>query len=106
MIFAGRMFIVGLFLGPFNHFWYGLLDRVIKGSGGKVVLKKILCDQTVAAPVFCSSFFLGKFNKLYFVVTFYLFDIRVCECKQIAKSQLSVYIYLNCKSFFLAILVA
>ncbi|XP_064607347.1 mpv17-like protein 2 [Liolophura sinensis] len=54
-----RMFAMGFILGPFNHGWYSLLDKVVKGSGVKVVIKKIACDQAVAAPFFCSAFFMG-----------------------------------------------
>ncbi|KAL5021864.1 hypothetical protein ScPMuIL_001019 [Solemya velum] len=57
---TGRMFSMGLVLGPFNHLWYNIvIDRLVKGTGVKVVFKKILGDQFVAAPFFCSSFFMG-----------------------------------------------
>lgn len=57
---TGRMFLIGLFLGPFNHYWYKILDMVVKGSGMKVVVKKIAADQTVAGPFFCTSFLIGS----------------------------------------------
>uniref|UniRef100_A0A0B6YBP3 Mpv17-like protein 2 n=1 Tax=Arion vulgaris TaxID=1028688 RepID=A0A0B6YBP3_9EUPU len=56
---TGRMIIIGFGLGPFNHYWYALLDRMIKGSTGLSVIKKIACDQLVAAPFFCTSFLSG-----------------------------------------------
>ncbi|CAG2233419.1 MPV17 [Mytilus edulis] len=34
-------------------------ERFIKGTGNKMVFKKILADQLVAGPWFCSSFFFG-----------------------------------------------
>ena len=62
---SGRMFCMGFVLGPFNHCWYKILDHILKGATGKIVVKKIMCDQAVAAPFFCSSFFMGKGNILF-----------------------------------------
>lgn len=56
---TGRMFCMGFVLGPFNHCWYKILDHILKGATGRIVVKKIMCDQAVAAPFFCSSFFMG-----------------------------------------------
>lgn len=56
---TGRMFCMGFILGPFNHCWYKILDHFLKGATGKIVLKKICADQAVAAPFFCSTFFMG-----------------------------------------------
>ncbi|KAK7495838.1 hypothetical protein BaRGS_00012828 [Batillaria attramentaria] len=56
---TGRMFVIGVILGPFNHFWYRFLDRAVTGKGVKMVAKKVAADQAVAGPFFCSSFLLG-----------------------------------------------
>ncbi|KAH9504151.1 hypothetical protein Btru_065115 [Bulinus truncatus] len=56
---TGRMIIIGLSLGPFNHYWYAILDKVIKGNSGKAVFHKILCDQIIAGPFFCTTFLCG-----------------------------------------------
>ncbi|XP_071953369.1 mpv17-like protein 2 isoform X2 [Antedon mediterranea] len=56
---TGRMACIGLALGPFNHYWYFFLDRFLPGTSGKMVIKKILLDQVVAAPFFNGSFILG-----------------------------------------------
>ncbi|KAK7100613.1 mpv17-like protein 2 [Littorina saxatilis] len=56
---TGRMLVIGLVLGPFNHHWYRLLDKLVVGSGLKVVVKKIAADQAVAGPFFCSCFLIG-----------------------------------------------
>ncbi|KAK3090139.1 hypothetical protein FSP39_009459 [Pinctada imbricata] len=51
---AGRMLTVGITLGPVGHLWYShLVDKLVKGAGVKVTLKKILADQTFAGPFFC-----------------------------------------------------
>lgn len=56
---VGRMCTIGIILGPFNHGWYSLLDRVMPGRTGRIVVKKILCDQLVASPFFAFAFFMG-----------------------------------------------
>lgn len=56
---TGRMVVIGLALGPFNHFWYSLLDKTVKGGGLQVVLKKIALDQAFAGPFFCTLFLTG-----------------------------------------------
>lgn len=57
---TGRMFMMGISLGPLTHLWYNVaIDKLIKGVGNKMVFKKILADQFVAGPIFCSSFFFG-----------------------------------------------
>lgn len=57
---TGRMFCIGITLGPLTHLWYTVvIERLVKGTGNKMVLKKILADQFVAGPVFCSAFFFG-----------------------------------------------
>jgi len=57
---TGRMCCIGLFLqGPCNHAWYTMLDKMLPGKAKATVVKKILLDQTMAAPFFACSFFLG-----------------------------------------------
>ena len=56
---------MGISLGPLTHLWYNVvIDKIIKGVGNKMVFKKILADQFVAGPIFCSSFFFGKIIHL------------------------------------------
>jgi len=58
--FPARLAATGLMLGPFNHYWYSMLDRVLPSVTVLTVGKKILADQTVAAPCFAITFFMGK----------------------------------------------
>ena len=58
---TSRMCILGLCVGPLNHFWYLQLDRLVVGKGMTVVLKKIVCDQLMFAPSCITVFYLGKF---------------------------------------------
>ncbi|XP_072041004.1 mpv17-like protein 2 isoform X2 [Amphiura filiformis] len=56
---TGRMLTIGLLLGPLNHYWYLLLDRVLPGATGRIVAKKVLLDEIIASPIFTTSFFMG-----------------------------------------------
>lgn len=56
---TGRLFVVGVLMGPFNHGWYTFLDKVLPAAKPLVVVKKILMDQIVAAPILAFGFFMG-----------------------------------------------
>ncbi|XP_041360219.1 mpv17-like protein 2 [Gigantopelta aegis] len=53
---TGRMFAVGLVLGPANHYWYSMLDRFLSGTARRTIMKKIAADQLVAAPFMGTTF--------------------------------------------------
>ena len=55
-----RMCTLGLCVGPLSHFWYLQLDRIVVGEGMKMVMKKILWDQSIFAPTSIIVFYLGK----------------------------------------------
>jgi hypothetical protein len=65
--FTERMLAVGLALGPFGHLWYNkIVDKLVPGvASSRTAVKKILADQIVAGPFFCSAFFFGKRNLLH-----------------------------------------
>ncbi|CAL4212618.1 unnamed protein product, partial [Meganyctiphanes norvegica] len=56
---TGRLFIVGLIEGPPHHIFYGVMDKVLPGKSTRIVVKKILADQIIAAPFFAITFFMG-----------------------------------------------
>nr|XP_022315809.1 mpv17-like protein 2 [Crassostrea virginica] len=57
---TGRMFLMGLMIGPLGHFWYTkLADKLVIGTGPKVVLKKIGVDQIIFTPIITCIFFGG-----------------------------------------------
>ncbi|XP_011871016.1 PREDICTED: mpv17-like protein 2 [Vollenhovia emeryi] len=54
-----NMMVVGLVQGPFHHWFYTLLDKVLPGRNAKSVLKKTFLDQSVASPTCLAIFFVG-----------------------------------------------
>jgi len=59
-LWPGRMFTVGIIFGPMLHVWYKYLDRFLPLSNISTVLKKVVVDQGVGAPVFLAYFFAGN----------------------------------------------
>lgn len=64
LFFLGRMFSMGLVFGPVAHLWYKVLDKYLPAATLKTVAKKIMADQAVAAPFFCSAFFMGRLSDI------------------------------------------
>ncbi|KAJ8040773.1 Mpv17-like protein 2 [Holothuria leucospilota] len=56
---TGRMFAIGVALGPFNHYWYVYLDHFFPGIKKKTVFKKVILDEIIASPFFIVAFFVG-----------------------------------------------
>lgn len=54
-----NMTVVGLLQGPFHHWFYMILDRVLPGKSAKSVVKKTLLDQSIASPTCLAIFFIG-----------------------------------------------
>ena len=57
---TGRMAIVGAPMAVMNHYWYILLDRVLPGTAGRTIAKKVLADQGIYGPICLSAFIVGK----------------------------------------------
>ncbi|CAI5732589.1 unnamed protein product [Hyaloperonospora brassicae] len=47
----------GLFFAPFNHAWYNLLEKVVRGNTATAIVKKIAADQLIVTPPVTLSFF-------------------------------------------------
>ncbi|XP_077379260.1 mpv17-like protein isoform X3 [Festucalex cinctus] len=47
------------FHGNFNFFWMRFLERRFPGNSAGMVMKKLLLDQTTAAPLATSAFYTG-----------------------------------------------
>ncbi|XP_012223635.1 mpv17-like protein 2 [Linepithema humile] len=54
-----NMTIVGLLQGPFHHWFYLFLERILPGRSAKSVVKKTLLDQSIASPTCLAIFFVG-----------------------------------------------
>ena len=55
---TAKMTVMGLcILGPGLRSWYIILEKVVKGTGTAVALKKMLLDQIIWAPSFLAMFF-------------------------------------------------
>ncbi|CAF1054839.1 unnamed protein product [Rotaria sordida] len=51
--------ITGAALGIEGHYWYKFLDRIIAKATWHNAFKKVLCDQTVAAPIYTTTYIIG-----------------------------------------------
>jgi len=54
-----NMMVIGLLQGPFHHWFYMILDKVLPGRNAKSILKKTFLDQSVASPTCLTIFFVG-----------------------------------------------
>ncbi|XP_011496117.1 PREDICTED: mpv17-like protein 2, partial [Ceratosolen solmsi marchali] len=54
-----NMTVVGFIQGPFNHYFYNILEKQLPGKSAGSILKKTLIDQTIASPICLGMFFMG-----------------------------------------------
>ncbi|XP_017127941.1 mpv17-like protein 2 [Drosophila elegans] len=54
---SGSMMITGLVIGPVQHGFYLLLDKLLSGNKLWDVLRKILADQLIMSPIYIVMFF-------------------------------------------------
>ena len=47
-------------MGPLNHGWYHILDKILPHATKSMVVKKIALDQAIAGPLNIMAFFIGK----------------------------------------------
>ncbi|KAI8787073.1 mpv17 protein 2 [Biomphalaria glabrata] len=59
MVRNRRTMIIGVILGLCDHLWYEGLDHYLRGNSLDIILKKVLLDQIIAGPFFCSAFIVG-----------------------------------------------
>ena len=72
---TGRMAVLGACLGPVTHYWYLLLDVVLPGTRVVTVVKKVLADQLLMAPVNYFIFYTGNFCCCFVVVASFIMVI-------------------------------
>lgn len=39
-------------MGPFGHYWYTTLDKIYHSHTALNIVRKMFCDQLIAAPIF------------------------------------------------------
>ncbi|XP_011301631.1 mpv17-like protein 2 [Fopius arisanus] len=54
-----NMFAVGTAQGPFHHYFYAILDKVLPGRNAGSIVKKTVLDQAIASPTCLAIFFFG-----------------------------------------------
>jgi hypothetical protein len=52
--------MTGTAMGVEGHVWYAFLDRIITQPTWRNVFKKVLLDQTIAAPIYTATYIIGK----------------------------------------------
>ncbi|XP_038067899.1 mpv17-like protein [Patiria miniata] len=58
---VGRMAVIGgCAFGPIGYYWYRWLDKVLPGTAKLTVVKKVISDQLVSAPLFIAIFYAGS----------------------------------------------
>lgn len=58
--FLAAACISGALMGVEGHIWYGILDRIIVKTTWRNTFKKVVCDQTIAAPIYTITYIVGK----------------------------------------------
>lgn len=71
------MFMVGLCLGPPQHFFYKFLDGKLPSRGVRNVTKKVLVEQLTASPLYIIGFF----------IAYGLIDDKLKSCMQELKQK-------------------
>lgn len=59
-----RMAVMGFILGPFDHFWYKMLDRRLPLKTARVIAVKVLLDELVMGTFTIAAFFTGQLDCL------------------------------------------
>eukprot|EP01083_Nonionella_stella_P037904 103245_1 len=47
------------FIAPVLHGWYGFLERRFPGQASRAVFKKVIVDQSIAAPILNGTFYIA-----------------------------------------------
>ena len=63
-----RMTIIGLILGPPEHYWFRFLDKRFPGKSPRIVAKKVFLDETVNGVFFLAVFFIGTLYVLILII--------------------------------------
>jgi hypothetical protein len=64
-------------MGVEAHVWYAFLDRIITQRTWRNVFKKVLLDQTIAAPIYTTTYIIGKREFEFFLSEIFFIIIKV-----------------------------
>lgn len=67
-------FATGAIMGVEGHVWYSFLDRHIVQSTWRNVFKKVLLDETIAAPFYTLTYIVGKEILKIFIKNIFFFQ--------------------------------
>ncbi|CAF3531558.1 unnamed protein product [Rotaria sp. Silwood1] len=95
--------ITGAALGIEGHVWYKFLDRIIAQATWHNAFKKVLCDQTVAAPIYTTTYIIGtsilegrtSFNALKSDTTENFLPLYIADCVVFIPTQLINFRYIS-----------
>ena len=59
---TARFASLGLVFGPWEFYWYHLLDIWFPGKSTKVVVQKVLLDEFLMSPIEYVVFYVGQFS--------------------------------------------
>ncbi len=77
----------GAVIGVEGHFWYSFLDRIIAQPTWRNVFKKVILDQTIAAPVHAITYIVGMENKRFYSLKKCLFLFLVFQGLQHLRDE-------------------
>ena len=59
---TARFASLGLVFGPWEFYWYRLLDAWFPGRTAKTVVRKVLLDEFLMSPIEYAVFYVGQFE--------------------------------------------
>ena len=57
-----RFASLGLVFGPWEYYWYHVLDKWFPGKTTKMVVRKVLLDEFIMSPLEYVVFYVGQFK--------------------------------------------
>ena len=58
---TARFASLGLVFGPWEHYWYHVLDKWYPGRATKMIVRKVLMDEFIMSPAEYAVFYVGQF---------------------------------------------
>ena len=80
---TARFASLGLLYGPWEFYWYHLLDIWFPGKTTKVVVQKVLLDEFLMSPIEYVVFYVGQFSCGCTVTIYYHISITVQDSRRV-----------------------